>query len=50
MIHVEHVTMRYGTRHGTVTVLDDVNLTIHPGEKIGILGRTALESPPLFGL
>ena len=39
MIHVEHVSKRYGTRHGTVTVLDDVNLTIHPGEKVGILGR-----------
>ena len=39
MIHIEHVTKRYGTRHGAVTVLDDVNLTIHPGEKVGILGR-----------
>lgn len=39
MIHIEHVTKRYATRHGSVTVLDDVNLTIRPGEKIGILGR-----------
>jgi capsular polysaccharide transport system ATP-binding protein len=39
MIHIEHVTKRYGTRHGDVTVLDDVNLTIRPGEKVGILGR-----------
>lgn len=39
MINIEHVSKRYATRHGTVTVLDDVNLTIHPGEKIGILGR-----------
>ena len=39
MIHIEHVTKRYTTRHGNVTVLDDVNLTIHPGEKVGILGR-----------
>jgi capsular polysaccharide transport system ATP-binding protein len=39
MIHIEHVTKQYGTRHGTVTVLDDVNLTIAPGEKVGILGR-----------
>ncbi|WP_029158290.1 ABC transporter ATP-binding protein [Comamonas testosteroni] len=39
MIHIEHVTKRYATRHGDVTVLDDVNLTIHPGEKVGILGR-----------
>ena len=39
MIHIETVTKRYGTRHGDVTVLDDVNLTIRPGEKVGILGR-----------
>ncbi|MDN5536198.1 MULTISPECIES: ABC transporter ATP-binding protein [Comamonas] len=39
MIHIEHVTKRYATRHGEVTVLEDVNLTIHPGEKVGILGR-----------
>ena len=39
MIHIEHVTKRYATRHGEVTVLDDVNLTIRPGEMVGILGR-----------
>ncbi|MEF8686876.1 UNVERIFIED_CONTAM: ATP-binding cassette domain-containing protein [Comamonas sp. A-3] len=39
MIHIEHVIKRYATRHGEVTVLDDVNLTIRPGEKVGILGR-----------
>ena len=39
MIHIEHVTKQYGTRHGAVTVLDDVNLTVKPGEKVGILGR-----------
>ena len=39
MIHIEHVTKRYATRHGEVAVLDDVNLTIRPGEKVGILGR-----------
>lgn len=39
MIHIENVSKHYGTRHGPVTVLDDVNLTIQPGEKVGILGR-----------
>jgi capsular polysaccharide transport system ATP-binding protein len=39
MIHIENVSKRYGTRHGDVTVLDDVNMTIKPGEKVGILGR-----------
>ncbi|MCD2512418.1 ABC transporter ATP-binding protein [Comamonas endophytica] len=39
MIHIEHVSKHYTTRHGSVTVLNDVNLAIHPGEKVGILGR-----------
>jgi capsular polysaccharide transport system ATP-binding protein len=39
MISIKNVTKRYGTRHGDVTVLDDVNLTIRRGEKVGILGR-----------
>lgn len=39
MIRIENVTKRYGTRHGEVTVLNDVNLTIHEREKVGILGR-----------
>lgn len=39
MIHIEQVTKHYSTRHGSVTVLDDVNLTVKPGEKVGILGR-----------
>ena len=39
MIYIENVTKQYGTRQGLVTVLDDVNLTISPGEKVGILGR-----------
>ncbi|MES2978754.1 MAG: ABC transporter ATP-binding protein [Pseudomonadota bacterium] len=39
MISIEHVSKQYVTRRGSVTVLDDVNLTIRPGEKVGILGR-----------
>ncbi len=39
MISLQNVSKRYGTRSGEVTVLDDVNLNIRPGEKIGILGR-----------
>lgn len=39
MICIENVSKRYETRHGAVTVLDNVNLTIQPGEKVGILGR-----------
>lgn len=29
----------YRTRHGDITVLNDINLNIRPSEKIGILGR-----------
>lgn len=39
MIRVEKLLKRYATRHGDVTVLDHVDLTIRPGEKVGILGR-----------
>ena len=39
MIHIEHISKQYNTRQGPVTVLDDVNLVIKPGEKVGILGR-----------
>nr|VFJ49131.1 MAG: capsular polysaccharide transport system ATP-binding protein [Candidatus Kentron sp. DK] len=39
MIEIIDVTKVYPTRDGVHTVLDGINLTIHPGEKIGILGR-----------
>jgi capsular polysaccharide transport system ATP-binding protein len=39
MINVDHVSKQYLTRHGNVTVLDDISLTIQHGEKIGILGK-----------
>lgn len=39
MIEIANVSKHYHTRSGSVAVLDDVNLTIRPGERIGILGR-----------
>jgi capsular polysaccharide transport system ATP-binding protein len=39
MINIENVNKSYPVRHGLVPVLSDVNLTVYPGEKIGILGR-----------
>lgn len=39
MIEMRNVSKDYFTRHGAVRVLDDVNLTISPGQQIGILGR-----------
>ena len=38
MLKIENLTKTYRTQHGVVTVLDRINLTIKPGEKIGILG------------
>jgi capsular polysaccharide transport system ATP-binding protein len=38
MLKIENLTKTYRTQHGEVTVLDRINLTIQPGEKIGILG------------
>lgn len=39
MIVLDAVTKTYHTRHGTRVILDNVNLKVHPGEKLGILGR-----------
>jgi capsular polysaccharide transport system ATP-binding protein len=38
MIVLENITKCYNTRQGPRVVLNDLNLTIHPGEKVGILG------------
>jgi capsular polysaccharide transport system ATP-binding protein len=50
MITIDHVTKRYPTRHGEVTVLDDVNLMIGRGEKVGILGRNGAGKSTLIRL
>jgi capsular polysaccharide transport system ATP-binding protein len=39
MIELRQIGKTYPTRSGPHTVFDDINLTIRPGEKIGILGR-----------
>lgn len=39
MIVIKDLLKKYPTRHGPITVLDGIDLQIHPGEKIGILGR-----------
>jgi capsular polysaccharide transport system ATP-binding protein len=38
MIELRDVSKVYQTRSGPKTVLDRINLTIHPGQKLGILG------------
>ena len=39
MIELMKVTKNYSTRTGIRTVLNEINLTINSGEKLGILGR-----------
>ncbi|GAB7540206.1 ABC transporter ATP-binding protein [Burkholderia sp. 3C] len=39
MIELDNVQKYYSTRNGQRLVLDGINLTIRPGERIGILGR-----------
>jgi capsular polysaccharide transport system ATP-binding protein len=50
MIAIEHVTKRYPTRHGEAVVLDDINLVIRRGEKVGILGRNGAGKSTLIRL
>jgi capsular polysaccharide transport system ATP-binding protein len=38
MITLKNVGKRYPVRKGEVSVLRDINLTVRPGEKVGILG------------
>lgn len=50
MIILNNVTKNYQTRQGSRVVLDNINLTIHKGEKIGILGRNGAGKSTLIRL
>lgn len=39
MIRLQNVIKEYSTRQGLRTVLDNISLKVHSGEKLGILGR-----------
>jgi len=50
MITLQKVSKQYPTRGGMRTVLDDINLTIRHGEKLGILGRNGSGKSTLIRL
>jgi capsular polysaccharide transport system ATP-binding protein len=50
MMRLEQVNKTYGTRSGPVHVLRDVNLTVEPGERVGILGRNGAGKSTLIRL
>jgi capsular polysaccharide transport system ATP-binding protein len=50
MIELHNITKVYPTQVGSRTILDNINLTIHPGEKIGILGRNGAGKSTLIRL
>jgi capsular polysaccharide transport system ATP-binding protein len=50
MIDIRHLSKSYPSRHGPVTVLDDINITIGRGEKVGFLGRNGAGKSTLIRL
>lgn len=50
MISLKDVTKTYKTRHGIRTVLDQINLCIGKGEKVGILGSNGAGKSTLIRL
>jgi capsular polysaccharide transport system ATP-binding protein len=50
MIQIHNLVKQYPTRKGPRTVLDNINLRINPGEKIGILGRNGSGKSTLIRL
>jgi capsular polysaccharide transport system ATP-binding protein len=50
MIRLEQVSKVYRTRQGSRTILDQINLEVRPGEKVGILGRNGAGKSTLIRL
>lgn len=50
MIQINNLVKQYPTRKGPRTVLDNINLSINAGEKVGILGRNGSGKSTLIRL
>ncbi|HZW86481.1 MAG TPA: ABC transporter ATP-binding protein [Gallionella sp.] len=50
MIKIDNLVKQYPTRQGPRTVLDNINLSIDRGEKVGILGRNGSGKSTLIRL
>ena len=48
-IRFEHVTFTYGRNDGK-RVLDDLNLIVRPGERVGLVGRSGAGKSTLVNL
>ena len=40
LLELKHLKKYYSTPHGKLHAVDDVNLTIHAGETVGIVGES----------
>lgn len=50
MIQLTNVSKRYPSNAGMRTILHDINLVIHPGERVGIVGRNGAGKSTLIRL
>lgn len=50
MIHLINITKTYPVHQGSRVVLDNINFKVHPGEKVGILGRNGAGKSTLIRL
>ena len=40
LLNIKNLRIEFPSRHGTVVAVDDVSLTVHPGEVLGVVGES----------